>query len=188
MASAPQPANPMPPGMMQQTTDPLAALRDIHEPAMIAGWPPAPGWWVLAVIGVALLVSLVVWLLKRHAANRYRREALKELETLQASWQSARDNQVYLQDLQTLLKRVALTRFDREAVAGLTGEAWVQFLDRSGGSRSFSMGAAEVLIDGNYRPASELSDDIDVAALQTAARDWIKYHDPRHLTGEAAGT
>lgn len=181
MAQAPaQPTQPSQPGMMQQATDPLAALRDIHEPAMISSWPPAPGWWLLAALASVFVIYLLVLMIRRWLADRYRREAISELQQLTLHWQSHGNDTQYLQDLQTLLKRVALTRFPRDDVAGLTGEAWVQFLDRSSGSHDFSMGVAEVLIDGNYRQDTSF----DAEALQSAARQWINTHDPKYLEAE----
>ncbi len=165
------------PGMMQQATDPLAQLRDIHTPGMIETWPPAPGWWMLAAIALALVLFGIYWLIKRWMANRYRREAKTELAQIRSDWVNHGDDLVYLEALQRLLKRVALTRFPREQVAGLTGEAWVQFLDRSTGSHDFSMAESEALIDGAYR--EDVTIDID--ALETAARTWIDKHDIRFL-------
>jgi hypothetical protein len=157
--------------------DPLAQLRDIHQPAMIESWPPAPGWWLLAALGLAVVIAVIVWAYRHWHANRYRREAERELSDLLADWRLQQDDFAYLQSLQLLLKRVALTRFPREDVASLTGEAWVQFLDRSTGSHDFSMGETEVLIDGNYRTNAT----INVEALQHIALKWIKKHDVRHL-------
>lgn len=174
MAAAP--SNPMQPGMMQ-AADPLAQLRDIHAPEMISAWPPAPGWWLLGILVTLLVIAGLTWLFRRWRENRYRREALRELQALRAQWQEHGDDHQYLLGLQQLLKRVALTRFPREEVASLTGEAWLQFLDRSTGSHEFSMGEAEVLIDGNYRHDIQ----IDVDALQTVANLWIRKHSERHL-------
>ena len=162
---------------MQQATDPLAQLRDIHTPGMIETWPPAPGWWVLAAIALALVLYGIYWLIQRWIANRYRREAMSELHQLRADWNDHGDDQLYLEALQRLLKRVALTRFPRDDVAGLTGEAWVQFLDRSTGSHDFSMADSEALIDGAYR--EDVS--IDIQGLETTAKTWIEKHDTRHL-------
>lgn len=174
MAAAPL----QPPGMMQQATDPLAGLRDIHLPGMIEPWPPAPGWWLLALLAALAVIALCVWLLGRWRANRYRREALAELASLLNDWQEHGDNLAYLAALQRLLKRVALSSFPRENVASLTGEAWVQFLDQSTASHDFSMVETEALIDGNYRQDLE----IDVATLQNIARLWIQKHNTRYLT------
>lgn len=166
------------PGMMQQATDPLAQLRDIHAPGMIETWPPAPGWWLLAALALAILLYGIYWLIQRWLANRYRREAMSELNELKNTWAADGDDQLFLASLQQLLKRVALTRFPRDQVAGLTGEAWVQFLDRSTGSHDFSMAAeSEALIDGAYRKDA----NIDINALEEAARTWIEKHHSSHL-------
>jgi hypothetical protein len=182
MAAAPNQSVPQQPaiqqpGMMQQQTDPLAELRDIHQPGMIETWPPAFGWWVLAGLAVLGFLVLCFWLYRRWRANRYRREAIRELQSLHASWQRDNDDHAYLVRLQELLKRVALTSFPREEVASRTGEAWVRFLDRSTGSHDFSIGESEVLIDGNYR--SDVT--IDVPALEVIARQWIRKHHIKHL-------
>ncbi len=177
LTPTPTPGTQAPPGMMQQATDPLAALRDIQAPGPIETWPPAIGWWLLAGIALIALVGLAVWLYRRWRNNRYRREALAELRSLYEGWQNDRDDRAYLNRLQQLLKRVALTSFPRESVASLTGEAWVQFLDRSTGSHDFSMAESEALIDGSYRNDIE----IDVEGLQATASAWIKNHDPRHF-------
>jgi hypothetical protein len=179
MAAAP-PVTGAPPGMMQQATDPLAQLRDIHSPGMIETWPPAPGWWMLAALGALLVIAALTWLFRYWRANRYRREAMSELTQLFENWQKNEDDLAYLESLQRLLKRAALTSFPREDVAGLTGEAWVQFLDRTTGSRDFSIGEAEALIDGTYRP--DIS--VDIESLHLVAKGWIQKHHPRHLEAE----
>lgn len=179
MAAAP-PVTGAPPGMMQQAADPLAQLRDIHTPGMIETWPPAPGWWILAALGALLVIAGLTWLFRYWRANRYRREAMSELAQLFEHWQKSEDDLAYLESLQRLLKRAALTSFPREDVAGLTGEAWVQFLDRTTGSHDFSIGEAEALIDGTYRP--DIS--VDIESLNLVAKGWIRKHHPRHLEAE----
>jgi hypothetical protein len=166
--------------MMQQATDPLAQLRDIHTPGMIETWPPAPGWWILAALSALLLIAGLTWLYRYWRANRYRREAMSELVRLLENWHKNEDDLAYLEALQKLLKRAALTSFPREEVASLTGEAWVQFLDRTTGSHNFSIGEAEVLIDGTYRP--DIS--VDIENLHLAAKSWIQKHHQRHLESE----
>lgn len=165
---------------MSQQGDPLAELRDIHLPPPVDAWPPAPGWWLLAIVIIGVLVALALLLFRRWRANRYRREALEELTNLRRAYEQHGDVEAWLRDYEALLKRVALTRYPREEVASLTGEAWVAFLDNTIGSHEFSMGPGQVLIDGHYRPASELNAGIEVDALHELGKQWIKHHgDPR---------
>ena len=177
MANAPQQ-----PGIMNQNMDPLAQLRDIHEPPMIEAWPPAIGWWIIAGLALAGLCFLLYLAVARWRANRYRREAVRELHELMTTWQQNQDDQAYLESLQSLLKRVALTRFSRDQVASLTGEAWVQFLDLSSGSHDFSMGEMEVLIDGSYKREVTLNAE----SLHAFALQWIQRHDSRFLEATPA--
>ena len=177
MADAPAQIPHAVPGLMQQAADPLAQLRDIHAPGMIETWPPAPGWWVLALLALALVLFAASRLLRRWLDNRYRREAMAELTQIKTDWRRHGNDQTYLEALQKLMKRVALTRFPREQVAGLTGEAWVRFLDQSTGSHDFSMAESEALIDGAYR--EDIS--IDINSIEAAAGSWIEKHDARFL-------
>jgi hypothetical protein len=45
----------------------LAQLADIHLPEAVSFWPPAPGWWILALIllGIALFLGRKVVLYAR---------------------------------------------------------------------------------------------------------------------------
>jgi len=171
MADAPQT---MPP------SDPLAQLRDIHLPPPPESWPPAPGWWLLALIAVLAVGFAAALALRYWQRNRYRREAVREAAKLYAKWTTDGDSIAYVAAVQTLLKRVALSAFPRAEVARLTGEAWVAFLDRTMGSHEFSMGAGEVLIDAHYRR----NVSIDAARLNALTCDWIARHDPQR-TGDA---
>lgn len=157
---------------------PLAQLRDIHTPAPVSNWPPAPGWFILAALLLIAVVALTWWLFRRWWDNRYRREAMRELESLRAGFGAGSDPAGFLTDYSALLKRAALSHYPRGAVAHLTGEAWVEFLDKSAGTNEFSMGAGQVLIDGNYRPIDEA---IDIDELHRLGRYWIRRHSRKTL-------
>jgi hypothetical protein len=106
----------------------LSQLAPDHAPAPAGWWPPAPGWWAVVVLSVVLLVVLIHWLRNPHRAIR--RAALKELERIRAS---DGDGAAVARAIENLLRRYALTRFDRQVVAKLTGEAWLQFVVLEGG-------------------------------------------------------
>ena len=154
-----------PPGQ----TDPLANLRDIHIPGAIDPWPPAIGWWLIAAAALIAISYGIYLVFKWWKSNQYRREGIRELKYLLENHASEKQ---YLRDYSDLLKRIALSAYDRESVANLTGEAWVSFLDRSTGTQEFSMGEGQILIQGNY----ELNPSVDVDKLHLLGLYWIKKH------------
>ena len=106
----------------------LAQLAPDHAPAPPHAWPPAPGWWVVAVLTLIAIALLVRWL--RDPRRRARNTALKELRSIRAS---DGDGAAVARAIQNLLRRYALTVFERGRIAGLTGEAWLQFVGAEGG-------------------------------------------------------
>ena len=143
-------------------------LRDIHLPEAVGWWPQAPGWWLLAGLALLLAASLL-WLRRQYRRRRYRRLALRELEQL-AGLPAAE----LAVGLSRLLRRAALSHFPRGECAGLSGEAWLAFLDRPFVERPFSQGIGRSLLEAPYRPTV----DIDGPALLDLGRRWLKQLPP----------
>jgi hypothetical protein len=106
----------------------LAQLAPSHAPPPASWWPLAPGWWGLAILIVAAIVGMLVWWRRR--PMRLRRAALRELKQLEA----AADDAALACGLQQLVRRFAVARFGRAAVAGLSGERWIGFVVAHGGT------------------------------------------------------
>src|SRR5262245_13539407 len=161
------------------TPDPynLDNLRDIVEPASIPWWPPAPGvWLLLALVAVWLVAGLGLWWV-RWRRQAYRRAGLQELRGIAARLAAASERAAALVDLAALLKRVALVAYAREQVAALSGNAWLTFLDRTGGTAQFTQGPGAVLAEVSSRPSlGSALDTAQVTALVATARDWIRQH------------
>ena len=87
--------------------DPLSQLRDIHLPEPVSWWPPAPGWWILAIIILAILFFSIRWFIKYRAQNCYRREALQQLHQVKAETDSLQQCHLLL----ALLRRTAKTAY-----------------------------------------------------------------------------
>ena len=149
--------------------DPLAQLKDIHLPDPVGVWPLAIGWWLLAIVIVAIIVGGILWLRRRYKKNAYRREALAYLEALQARAQD-HDPIAVATQLSSLLKRVAITLFGRHDTAGLNGSAWLRFLDEKGSTDAFSQGPGKVLGDDLYKPNPQ----VDLTALFQLSKQWIE--------------
>ena len=147
-------------------------LRDIHLPAEPSFWPPAPGWWLL----FGLLVAMALWLGRlgwgQYRRVRRRQRILLELDRLE---RAGLHGPTLIAAISALLKRVALSRYPRTEVAALTGEAWLAFLDRTGGEGRFSDGAGRVLAHGAYAPQTREGEQQDnEQALLSFARDWLR--------------
>jgi hypothetical protein len=106
--------------------DPLEQLRDLHLPEEIGMWPPAAGWWLLGGLVLLAVIGIVVFVRLRRRSLRL--HALRELEALQERWSTDSDFQTMAAEVSMLLRRIALQRYGPEAVAGLYGEHWQQFL------------------------------------------------------------
>lgn len=134
----------------------LARLRDVHPPAEPPWWPPAPGWWLVALLAVALLVLAL-----RHLPGAWRRWKLRRrlMKALDASTRPAEVSQ--------LLRIAALERFPQAQVAGLHGERWLAFLEQCAPGRFAGLRAA--VTEAPYR-----AEGGDAAALREAARGWLR--------------
>ena len=143
----------------------LSQLRDIHLPAPVSWWPPAPGWWVLLLLALIAAGLVYLFYLHRHR-NRWRHIALAELEHLRGETPDR-----LLPELSMLLRRVAISRFPRHDVASLTGDAWLAFLDRAlGDGAAFQSGAGKILLSGPYANRA----DVDAESLLALCERWIK--------------
>ncbi len=148
--------------------DPLAELRDILLPVAPGWWPPAPGWWVLAVSAIAALVFgawlLRVWMRRR----RPRRAALRELTRMAETLQGG--GGLDYQAVSVLVRRAALASYPRREVAGLAGNAWLAFLDRTGATQEFSRGLGRVLAEAPYARAAPA----EHRAVIELVRQWLR--------------
>ena len=97
--------------------DPLASLNDIHLPTHVHSYPIAPGWWLLAVVILALIIYSAKKTRRYYVKRKAQKTALKKLAT-----------ETDLGSIVTLLKWAALQYFPRERVAHLTGDAFKTFL------------------------------------------------------------
>ena len=150
-------------------------LRDIHLPAPIGWWPPAPGWWLLAAL---VLAGVALYGLHYYRA-RHKRAALRALTRVRAALEQGAEPVACLQFLSTVLRRFAMTSVARARAAspsptcaGLIGERWLAYLDGRWAKTEFSAGVGRQLLAAPYaRPNSiEREKAIELTALCTA---WL---------------
>lgn len=167
--------------------DPLAQLRDIHLPGMPVWWPPAPGWWLLAVLLLAA-IAVGLWLWRRHWQQQaYRRQAVSELERAWAIFIADANANRYAQSLSQILRRTALAAYPRHNIASLTGSHWLQFLDASSPQAlkgEFSGERGHLLASLTYRPVDAQQ---DLASLHALAMTWVRDHSRKVASDDGEG-
>lgn len=166
-------------------TAPASALqlRDIHLPSPPSSWPPAPGWWLLAVLVIALVFFATRWIVQRARERRWRRRVQLELDRIAATQAATPDTGRLTTDLSRLLRRTCLML--EPGAAALHGDAWLDFLDRQlpasrAADAPFRNGPGRALIDAPYRRSSDPAATIsDSNALLDLARHWLVAALPR---------
>lgn len=160
----------------------LTQLHDIHIPTPVDWWPLAPGWYLLALIVIFTGLCLIYLAYRHYSGGHARRQALQALANYETQHRQHPNSQRSSAAVSELLKRVALAYYPREQVAGLQGEVWLDFLNRTATSRrtdavkqnddrtiNFDRVRNE-LLEYPYQPPQPC----DLEPLFHLARTWIK--------------
>jgi len=128
-------------------------------PAEPSWWPPAPGWWGLALLFLLAVTLLTRWVLRRRRERRRVALLIAEFDSAVA----IADPAARLAEVSQLLRRAARLR-DPNATQ-LHGEAWLHFLDSVDGdaggravpanSGEFSGTLGRLLLDGPYQARAD---------------------------------
>jgi len=181
---------PTPAQLAANSADPLAGLRDIHLPEAIGWWPPAIGWWLVLASMMLLIGAIYCWLrwrkIQKNKAIVFSNSdiiqaalvelAAIEIDSIELDSNAAEQNQHILSELSQLLRRCAVQishlDADSHATPGLTGKAWLVWLDQRWDRHDFSQGSGQLLIDAPYRQSSISPDDF--SALVQISRAWME--------------
>ena len=104
--------------------------------------------------------------------NRLQRKSVKKLakgEMTRLRLHQDLSDSERIQQLSVLLRRISISVFPRTDSASLTGDAWLEFLDRSMSEQSFSCGPGRVLVEAPYRHGCQ----VDFDALFGLCDEWI---------------
>lgn len=152
----------------------LDALKELPLPPAIPYTPHTIGWVILA----GILLLLIIWGLwhrhKQRLANRYRVEALAELDQIE---QALGSQPSAAAGLPVLIKRVALTCAPRADIASLSGDAWLQWLEASLPQAGFLDAPGKLIPALAYGNTN--ADSTELHALLALTRRWIREHHVR---------
>ncbi len=109
----------------------LTQLAPARAPVPPSWWPPALGWWVLLGLILTLAAAGILWWRFSAGARRrrMRRAAIAELKRIRSLEEAAR-----APEIQRLMRRYAITEYGATAVANLSGDAWLRFVQAHGGA------------------------------------------------------
>ena len=144
------------------TTAQQLQLRDIHLPESVSCWPPAPGYWI--VLAIVLIIALLIYFVRRRQKQlQVYVVAGQELEKIKQTYVQSSDTLLLVKSLSIWLRRVSLTRFSRNEVAGITGTDWLVFLDQAfmdtAIDQRFSQGAGRALLNAPYQSSADINAD-----------------------------
>ncbi len=153
----------------------LAQLADIHLPGEISYWPPAPGWWVLAILLLIGGFFLIRRLIQQRNLQKVCQHALAELENCYQRFACTEDGDPggqrlrYVNEVNSVMRRVALVHFPQANVASLGGDAWVDFIRQKGDSSGLNDEIAAALSFGRFQTQC----DVNVDAMNSVGQAWI---------------
>jgi hypothetical protein len=155
--------------------DPLSELRDLHLPAAVSPWPPAPGWWILLAFSVMLMVAIGYFLAHTLDSRKYRRKALAEHRKIC----SLEGDKERIQNFLELLRRTVISATGENHSASLSTDEFLNFLQESCSKKSLFNCDREKLDQALYSPilGIEIEGITDLCNLiMTDSRRWILDH------------
>ncbi len=156
--------------------NPLATLKDIHLPPEPGWWPPAPGWWIVTLSLLTLIGFGIYKWRQRQLRLRPIKLALIELSQLDLKTTNSTQQSLALQELSALVRRFCIVFFPEQAIAGLCGQAWLEFLKQeisgknAGQSHQLSDNDLQPLLEETYSPTC----NADLVALGRIVEQWFK--------------
>lgn len=143
---------------------------DILEPDPLPFTFETIGWKVLAVVVIVIAVIVFYKWLKLYRKNKYRRESVKKMQLIK---NENAQSQYKINQLNIILKQVAIVTFGRTEVAELYGDKWYAFLDSKYKKSEFAN------YSSNFNDAIYKNKEVDESTLQSIykiTKTWINEH------------
>ena len=148
----------------------LAPFVEVAMPQDISWLPQTAGWTWLAVAAVALGSHFAWRILRKWHRNRYRKEALQQLQALDQYIDSSN----LVAAINRVLKLAALVAYSRTRVAQLSGANWVEFLNDQCERPPFGPEQSQLLAVSSYRNAAVTP--ASAQQILAASILWVRVH------------
>lgn len=147
----------------------LEKIVETQPPEAISWLPQTIGWKITFVILFFYLCFKVIAEYKKYKRNTYRRNALKWLKQYQS------DEEWYYRQLPVLLRKTAISGYDRTTITSLSGGDWDSWLDSQCQKTDFSSSCSMILHQLAFAPDFNLSAQEKQLLIQHVST-WIKHH------------
>ena len=131
-------------------------LRDIHLPLPVGFWPLAPGWWIVSAV-VLMILAFALFLFYKHRRPTALKEALAKLEVYLGDAELS--PRARNQGISLLLRQLAISTEGRDEIAGLSGSAWIAWLEKKLADQGLSDGMKRFIEQGAYSRQNEIRID-----------------------------
>lgn len=152
---------------MDQTID--IPIRDIHLPEAISWWPLAIGWWIVIALVLCALMLLYVYITKLNKPT-LKRKAKAKIASIEKKFVETQNPVLCVSEISMFFRQVVITDNNEKNVAGLTGQSWLEWLDKSLKEPEFSQGPGQLLINGPYQQNVNKN---DVDQLLKLCHKWV---------------
>ncbi len=156
----------------------LEQLADIHLPAPVTYWPPAPGWWLLVILLLGSVIWAALTIIQQIKQRKICAYALGELDKIQLAYN---ENHIateeaenaarllFVNQFNAVIRRVALWHYPNSGIASLGGVAWVDFIQEKGDSSLMTEEISDVINQGRFKRHCE----VDINQLYRFGQQWI---------------
>jgi hypothetical protein len=152
----------------------LEQLHDIEGLDPISWWPLAIGWWIIIGFGILFTTTLTYFVVRKLAFVRsWKNDTFKKLAQLERNLSDATARETVM-TLSEYLRRIAVKRFPRKECAGLTGEAWLNWLTSHDPENFDWRNKGVLLIEVPYAPANRKVSPDQIIDLLQAVKTWVR--------------
>lgn len=141
---------------------------DELETSWLDIFPLAPGWYILLLlIGIA---AYALWRYLKKKDDAQIKLVTASAQAVYDNYNSHKDKVRYLQEANILLRQVAIAKYGRSQIANLSGDAWINFLNKAS-RKNFNKEQQQLLSEGAYSAQA----DGDIKKLHKQITQWIEY-------------
>ena len=151
----------------------LSRLKNIDGLDEVSWWPLAPIWWILISLSLILLITILVLYIKKRAWRlSWKGQTFEQLDVMQKTMTKDNAHDIAI-TLSELIKRIAMHESSRESCAKLTGDDWLEWLEKHDKKFDWKKNG-KILIEEIYSPPNKnLSLEV-LHSLINATKSWVK--------------